>query len=281
MKMPVFVSRVEPIDLMKRLAQLTDRWSRVHVVIVPSVIGLQLLNISLRNGVEPVDVTPPPCGDRNSLVGPWIIEDRELRILFGRCWEWLAQFLHVKLERKVIQCTPQVKAKKTAVEPENLDDEPEITWKEQLLARLLQISPSGFEKLAQRLLREAGFVNVTVTGKSGDGGIDGIGVYRLSLVSFPVYFQCKRYQGSVTAGAVRDFRGAMAGRGEKGLLITTGSFTKEARSEANRDGAPPVELIDGDDLSDLLKEYGLGVAVTERVEEDVAVLPEFFAEYDQ
>lgn len=123
-------------------------------------------------------------------------------------------------------------------------------------------------------------MNVTVTGKSGDGGIDGVGVYRLSLVSFPVYFQCKRYKGTVTAGAVRDFRGAMVGRGEKGLLITTGSFTRDAQQEANRDGAPPVELIDGDRLCDLLKDYGLGVAVEERIVEDVVVQPDFFREYD-
>lgn len=104
------------------------------------------------------------------------------------------------------------------------EDEAEVGWKDQAIARLLQLPPDGFERLAQRILREAGFVNVTVTGKSGDGGIDGVGTYRLSLVSFPVYFQCKRYKGAVTPGAVRDFRGAMAGRGEKGLLITTGSL---------------------------------------------------------
>ena len=153
------------------------------------------------------------------------------------------------------------------------------SWKDQLIARLLAISPDGFERLAQRLLREAGFVNVTVLGKSGDGGIDGVGVYRLSLVSFPVYFQCKRYKGTVTAGAVRDFRGAMAGRGEKGLLITTGSFTKESQNEASRDGAPPVELIDGDRLCDLLRDYRLGVEVRERIELEVAVNPTFFDEY--
>jgi restriction system protein len=117
--------------------------------------------------------------------------------------------------------------------------EAEGGWKDQLIARLLQLPPDGFERLAQRILREAGFVNVTVTGKSGDGGIDGAGTHRLSLVSFPVYFQCKRYKGSVTPGVVRDFRGAMAGRGEKGLLITTGSFTREAQAEATRDGALP------------------------------------------
>lgn len=157
--------------------------------------------------------------------------------------------------------------------------EAEGGWKDELIARLLQLPPDGFERLAQRILREAGFVNVTVTGKSGDGGIDGVGTYRLSLVSFPVYFQCKRYKGAVTPGAVRDFRGAMAGRGEKGLLITTGSFTRDAQAEATRDGAPPVELIDGDRLCGLLKEFRLGIEVRQRIAEDVTVSSRFFDEY--
>jgi len=154
-------------------------------------------------------------------------------------------------------------------------------WKEQLLEAILAVPPDQFERLARRLLREAGFINATVTGKSGDGGIDGIGVYRLSLVSFPVFFQCKRYKGSVGAGAVRDFRGAMSGRGDKGLLITTGTFTADAKYEATREGAPPVDLIDGERLCDLLKEYELGVPRTvEQVEqvERVEVLPAFFAD---
>lgn len=159
------------------------------------------------------------------------------------------------------------------------EDAGEASWKDALIDQLLELSPGGFERLGQRVLREAGFVNVTVTGRSGDGGIDGVGTYRLSLVSFPVYFQCKRYRGTVTAGPVRDFRGAMAERGEKGLLITTGSFTREAQSEAGRDGAPPVELIDGEGLSDLLKEFGLGVEVKQRIEEEVTVAPRFFSEY--
>ncbi len=104
------------------------------------------------------------------------------------------------------------------------DDETD-DWREELLAALLKMSPGAFEHLAKRLLRAAGFINTNVTGHSGDGGIDGVGVYRLSLVSFPVFFQCKRYRGSVGAGEIRDFRGAMAGRGDKGLLITTGTFT--------------------------------------------------------
>ena len=147
--------------------------------------------------------------------------------------------------------------------PDTHDDpEPSTEWKEQTLATLQAVSPDQFERLARRLLREAGFVSAKVTGKSGDGGIDGVGVYRVSLLSFRVFFQCKRYTGSVGAGAVRDFRGAMSGRGDKGLLITTGTFTSEAKREATRDGAPPVDLIDGDQLCDLLKEYELGVRCT-------------------
>lgn len=107
--------------------------------------------------------------------------------------------------------------------------ESESSWQEQLLDEVMKLDPANFERLAQRLLREEGFLNTQVTGRSGDQGIDGQGVYRLSLLSFQVFFQCKRYIGSVGSGAVRDFRGAMAGRGDKGLLISTGTFTSEAR----------------------------------------------------
>jgi restriction system protein len=156
-------------------------------------------------------------------------------------------------------------------------DEP-AGWTEQLLEQLMTMTPDAFERLAQRLLREASFDSVEVTGKSGDGGIDGLGVYRLGLVSFPIFFQCKRYRGSVGSGAVRDFRGAMAGRGDKGLLITTGSFTAEAKKEASRAGAQAIDLIDGDHLCALLKTYDLGVRTKIRTVEDVIVQPSFFAE---
>ncbi len=142
---------------------------------------------------------------------------------------------------------------------------PEETWKDRLLSTLKAMAPDAFERLAQRLLREAGFIKVEVTGRSGDGGIDGIGVLRINLLSFQVLFQCKRYQGSVGPGAVRDFRGAMVGRSDKGLLITTGTFSGEAKKEATRDGAPAIELIDGDSLCDMLKNLKLGVT-TEMVE---------------
>lgn len=152
----------------------------------------------------------------------------------------------------------------------------ERSWQDQLLDAVMEMEPAAFERLAQRLLREAGFTNTRVTGKSGDGGIDGVGVYRLSLVSFPVFFQCKRYIGSVGAGAVRDFRGAMMGRGDKGLIITTGTFTADAKAEAARDGAPPLDLIDGARLCELLKEFDMGVTTRIRQVEDVSVDTSFF-----
>jgi restriction system protein len=132
------------------------------------------------------------------------------------------------------------------------------------------MEPAAFERLCQRLLREAGFIKVEVTGRSGDGGIDGIGVLRMNLVSFQVLFQCKRWKGSVGAAVVRDFRGAMVGRADKGLVITTSSFTSEARREATRDGAPAIDLIDGEMLCQLLKEHNLGLSVqmVEQVELD-------------
>ncbi|MGO4204330.1 restriction endonuclease [Rhodococcus sp. TAF43] len=152
-----------------------------------------------------------------------------------------------------------------------------VAWKSTLLDSLLRMSSTAFERLTQRLLREAGFSSATITGRTADGGIDGIGMCQISLLSFPVAFQCKRVSGSVGAGAVRDLRGAMAGRGEKGLLITTGTFTSEARAESRRDGAPPIDLIDGDRLCALLKEHSLGVKTTTRVVEDVSVRADFFA----
>jgi restriction system protein len=162
----------------------------------------------------------------------------------------------------------QVKSTDETVESETLE---ELTWHQQLHKVLLSLEPAAFERLAQRLLRESGFIQVQVTGKSGDGGIDGVGIARINgFLSFHVLFQCKRYQGSVTAGQIRDFRGAMQGRTDKGLFITTGTFTRDAIKEATRDGAPPIDLIDGEQLVQRLKELRLGVKITmiESVEVD-------------
>lgn len=147
-------------------------------------------------------------------------------------------------------------------------------WKNKLLSVLGAMDPSAFERLSQRLLREAGFTKVEVRGKSGDGGIDGLGVLRVNLVSFGVYFQCKRWKGSVGSKEIRDFRGAVQGRADKGLFITTGHFTSQASDEATRDGAIAIDLIDGDRLCDLLKDYSLGVQ-TEMIEQ-VSIQSDWF-----
>lgn len=155
-------------------------------------------------------------------------------------------------------------------------EEVEAGWKETLHQQLLQMKPDAFERLAMRLLRESGFVQVEVTGRSGDGGIDGKGIIKLqSVLSYHVVFQCKRYKESVGAGAIRDFRGAMIGRADKGLFITTGTFTRDAIKEATRDGASPIDLIDGDNLVDMLKQLRLGVTV--RMVEEVEVNADWFA----
>jgi restriction system protein len=145
-----------------------------------------------------------------------------------------------------------------------------------LLELIKSLSPGGFERLSQRLLRESGFQHVTVTGKSNDGGIDGIGTLQVNpFVSFNVLFQCKRYQGTVTPSQVRDFRGAMMGRADKGLIITTGTFTLEAKKEARRDGVPPIELVDGEVLVDMFEKLELGL-IPKR---DYDVDEKFFEEY--
>ncbi len=145
-----------------------------------------------------------------------------------------------------------------------------------LLDLIKSLPPNGFERLSQRLLRESGFQHVSVTGKSGDGGIDGIGTLQVNpFVSFNVLFQCKRYQGAVTPSHVRDFRGAMMGRADKGLIITTGTFTLEAKKEARRDGVPAIELVDGDSLVDMFERLELGLVPKRTYEID----EKFFEDY--
>ena len=149
-------------------------------------------------------------------------------------------------------------------------------WRHDLHTILTQrLDPAAFERLVQRLLRESGFLHVEITGRTGDGGLDGKGIARIhGFMSFHVIFQCKRWKGSVGAGEIRDFRGAMVGRADKGLFITTGVFTPAAVKEATRDGAPPIDLVDGDQLAEKLKEFGLGVQC--EMVEKITVTEEWF-----
>lgn len=145
-----------------------------------------------------------------------------------------------------------------------------------LMEKLRSMPATAFEKLCQRLLRESGFQQVEVTGRSGYGGIDGKGILEVNpLLSFQVIFQCKRYSGSVTPAQIRDFRGAMTGRADKGIFLTTGSFTVEARREASRDGAPPIELVDSDKLVKMFEDLELGLIPKTTFELDNDFFEEF------
>lgn len=207
---------------------------------------------------------------QNSTRGVWALTEtgaaittyEQARAIYDRVGQEERE--RARLKRLAAKQQPVPDDKVDAV-PEDEGPESEENWKSALLSVLGRMAPAAFERLAQRLLREAGFTKVEVRGKSGDGGIDGVGVLRVNLVSFQVYFQCKRWKGSVGAKEIRDFRGAMQGRADKGLFITTGHFTSQASEEATRDGATAIDLIDGDRLCDLLKDNRLGVA-TEMIE---------------
>lgn len=163
--------------------------------------------------------------------------------------------------------TNQLRRNLSAEELSDPEDDSIADWRDQLLGVLRELEPGAFERLCQLLLRESGFTEVVVTGRTGDGGIDGKGIVRIGgFISFPVLFQCKRYSGNVGAPEVRNFRGAMAGRASRGMLVTTGGFTSEALAEATREGAEPIDLIDAKLLTDKMKEFGLGVK-TEMVEQ--------------
>jgi restriction system protein len=166
--------------------------------------------------------------------------------------------------REVQKAFLQEKKFKPKVEP--FADETEeggieqFDYRTRLLELMQSLSPDGFERLCQRILRESGFQQVVVTGRSGDGGIDGVGVFQMNpFVSFNVLFQCKRYQGAVTPSQIRDFRGAMMGRADKGIIMTTGTFTLDAKKEARRDGVPPIELVDGEALIQMFERLELGL----------------------
>lgn len=223
----------------------------------------------------------------NSLRGIWALTDAgeklnsidQTRAIYQQVQEEERARAKAKRQQKAERIEARRQKREQAALAVELESEEEgegaTDWKAKLLETVGSMDPSAFERLSQRLLREAGFIKVEVRGKTGDGGIDGVGVLRVNLVSFQVYFQCKRWQGSVGSREIRDFRGALQGRADKGLFITTGTFTSQASEEATRDGAIAIDLIDGDRLCDLLKQFELGVST--RLIEEVTVSAEWFS----
>lgn len=163
---------------------------------------------------------------------------------------------------------------------EELNEEED--WKEKVINVITEnLSPTAFERLIQRVLREKGFTQVEVTGRTGDGGIDGRGIAKINgILSFHIIFQCKKYKAKSKVGAseIRDFRGAMVGRTDKGLFITTASFTRDAIVEATRDGAPAIDLMDGEKLAEKLKELSLGLKI--ELKESVKVDEDWFKNFE-
>ncbi len=172
--------------------------------------------------------------------------------------------------------SPEDRGIEESIAPNEITTNDNSSYRKKLLELLISIPPSGFERLCQRLLRESGFEQVTVTGRSGDGGIDGHGILQINpFVSFKVLFQCKRYAGSVSSPQVRDFRGAMMGRADKGIIITTGTFTSDAQKEALRDGVPPLELVHGEKLLDMFENLELGLIPRKTFDVDIHFFKEF------
>lgn len=209
--------------------------------------------------------------------GVWSLTDkgRESRLSEKQAGEIFSRWVKIDAEARRLkqEASPaqEEPAPETAMTQGTQGD-----YKVVLMELLRKLPPAGFERLCMRLLRESGFVEVVVTGRSGDGGIDGHGTLEVNpLVSFRVLFQCKRYVGSVTPAQVRDFRGAMQGRADKGIILTTGSFTSEARREASRDGVPPIELVDGAKLLQMFESLELGLKPTKSYEVD----HEFFRDF--
>lgn len=183
----------------------------------------------------------------------------------------------------IVEKFRNIKSKKTQkfntaeekMEEQGVDVPEEVKpWRKRLYEVLINMDPYGFERLTQRVLRECGFTNVVVTKKSGDGGIDGTGKLKINgIFSFNIAFQCKRYQGSVGAGDIRDFRGSLTTDIEKGVFITTGSFSKPAIEEASNPGKQQIDLIDGEEFITKLAEFGIGVKEVKDYEID----EQFFA----
>lgn len=182
--------------------------------------------------------------------------------------------LFKKIHKLFENNTKKIKEKSEDLDNEIVEDEEHSVV---LLNILKGIKPDGFEKICKRLLTEIGIHDIVITGQSGDMGIDGIGLIKLNdVVNFNIVFQCKRYKEVVGPHHIRDFRGAMQGRADKGLMITTGRFTQEAKKEASRDGVPPIELIDGEKLVSLFEKYKLGLKPVIIYE----IIPEFFKNFE-
>ncbi|MGI4729912.1 MAG: restriction endonuclease [Janthinobacterium lividum] len=184
--------------------------------------------------------------------------------------KWIKFYQEARNSKKQVEEILEIQSEQ---EPEKF----EVEYAPDLLEVLQRVTSNGFEQICALLLRESGFENVEVTGRSHDGGIDGFGTLEINpFVSFKVLFQCKRYKGTVSRAQVGDFRNAMLGRAEKGIIITTGIFSQDAIKEANREGAPKVELVDGEKIVKMFEKVQLGVKPKTIYEVDLTFFEPYF-----
>ena len=282
---PEFIRFIKPVmDALKELGGSGKSSEVIDLVIGKTGISDEELDVTTRTGVPRIKnqihwarmyLVHANLVD-SSRRGVWSLTEKGLVSNIASHEEVYDLFCSV--HRRFEKTADGAKRPKREI-PADIEEEPEEAetgHRDKLLTLLKSLPPVGFERLCQRLLREAGFKKVVVTGRSGDGGIDGEGILEINpLMSFKVLFQSKRYDKSVSPSQVRDFRGAMQGRADKGIIITTGRFTQEAKNEAIRDGAPPIELVDGEALIDLFEKNQLGPRQVMAYE----IVDEFFAEY--
>ncbi|MBD2090710.1 restriction endonuclease [Microcoleus sp. FACHB-1515] len=212
--------------------------------------------------------------------GVWSLSDKGRAIDTLSTKESLSLFKQVHAEfegeKDTKEFSPQDELTEEDIAPNDTSVNDDSVYRKRLLDVLISLPPAGFERLCQRLLRESGFEQVVVTGRSGDGGIDGQGILQVNpFVSFKVLFQCKRYTGAVSVSQVRDFRGAMMGRADKGIILTTGTFTSDAQKEAVRDSVPPIELVHGEKLLDMFENLELGLTPRKTFDVDLHFFKEF------
>jgi len=213
--------------------------------------------------------------------GVWSLSDKGRAIESLSFDEAISIFRQIRSEFQSERDSEEVVSQQEAaveetIAPNDTAVSDDSSYRKKLLEVLLALPPLGFERLCQRLLRESGFEQVIVMGRSGDGGIDGQGILQVNpFVSFKVLFQCKRYTGAVSVSQVRDFRGAMMGRADKGIILTTGTFTSDAQKEAVRDGVPPIELVHGDKLLDMFENLELGLTPRTTYDIDLHFFKEF------
>jgi restriction system protein len=264
-KGPEFIKYIQPIiETLKELGGSGNSSEVVDIVIEKMNISEEELEVVTKTGV-------PRIKNQIHWARMYLVHAEFIDSSKRGVWSLTEDGLKLKIEnhsdvykifKRAQEKQAQLKNKEEQANNTLSEDEEdyEVNYRDELLKILQNLPPDGFERICQRLLRESGFKKVIVTGKSGDGGIDGEGILEINpLMSFKVLFQSKRYQGSVSSPQIKDFRGAMTGRADKGIIITTGRFTQDAKKEAIRDGAPPIELVDGDAILDLFEQNQLGL----------------------